>query len=544
MNFRLYESVDKVSLLSRNNTIEVYLHKFSDAFTDEGIKKIVINILKTNICIFSLNTANSLFDDIYDLIINDCSYDKIIETLTEKNVLFFSLFIHGINCGKKAYNLLKNINSCDEIYFNCSKDNLLDTLYLCEKINVPIVINGANISLEDYQKILDNYDFDKLRDKEIVVHYQEYGGDIDINTLYNTSCQINYITKKIKKYNLSPLERIMIVYDIAKNNFYQKEDRRENYLVSRTLDNVLKSNYIVCVGYVAIVNAMLKNLDINATPIICETKKDKHCRSMIYLNDSKYKVNGTYILDPTWDSKKNKDQDNVDKYNYFLLPIEIAEKTATTKILPILKLSLNDLIKLESTDDYLECDIQQKAEKNFEMQYYLKLMFLLVNNDNYDKFIENLCFYEFLSNEDKSSLKEIYEDVFKKYKIKDIDIDIFIRALYNVKKIEYYLSNDIVPKECSSRLEIPVVNNINILSIKNATTARYCSTKFFDSAKGGLYSFICYLGYEEYLNDYISSNIGKIVSLNTDNGIKRDMLNMQLLKVLKKEKSKKEIDNK
>jgi len=42
--------------------------------------------------------------------------------------------------------------------------------------------------------------------------------------------------------------------------------------------NYTSAMYIVCVGYIAIVNAMLKNLNINARTIICKTKKEKHCR--------------------------------------------------------------------------------------------------------------------------------------------------------------------------------------------------------------------------------------------------------------------------
>ena len=40
-----------------------------------------------------------------------------------------------------------------------------------------------------------------------------------------------------------------------------------------------------------------------------------------------------------------------------------------------------------------------------------------------------------------------------------------------------------------------------------------------------------------------SSNINKVMNLDTNDGIKRDMLNMRLLKTLKREKVRKEIDN-
>ena len=543
MIFKLYESTKKSSVRKINDTVEIYLNKFSDAFTEEGIRKIVVDTIKTNTCIFSLSSNSILLNDIYDAVIYDYSYDKIIEILTKNNVIFFSLFIHGINYGKKAYKLMKDINSCKEIYFNCNKDNLLDVLYLCEKIDIPVIIVGTSISLEEYQKILDGYDLNRITNNSVFVHYQEYGGDIDINTLYDTSCQINYITKKIKKYNLSPLERVLLVYDIVKNNSYHKEGNNENYLISRTLDNVLNSDYIVCAGYIAIINAMLKNLNINAIPIICKTKKEKHCRSIIYLVDKKYNIDGIYALDPTWDSKRNDTENIIDKYNYFLMPLEIAEKTATTELMPIINMSISDLVALDSELADSKYITEEKALDRIRRQYYLKMIFSLTGNNDYDAFAESICFYEFLNDNDKEKITLLYNDILKRCKASDINIDVFIRALYNTKKIEYYLSEDKLPEEYSSRLDLPSTDSINILDIKNSALARYCKIKALDNTKGDLYSFICYLQYEEHLNRYISSNVGRMVSPDTDNGIKRDMLNMKLLKTLKREKVKKEIDN-
>ena len=129
MIFKLYESTKKSSVRKINDTVEIYLNKFSDAFTEEGIRKIVVDTIKTNTCIFSLSSNSILLNDIYDAVIYDYSYDKIIEILTKNNVIFFSLFIHGINYGKKAYKLMKDINSCKEIYFNCNKDSRYNRWY-------------------------------------------------------------------------------------------------------------------------------------------------------------------------------------------------------------------------------------------------------------------------------------------------------------------------------------------------------------------------------------------------------------------------------
>lgn len=544
MIFYLYENTEKTSVEKINDTVKVYTNSFSDLFNDDGIKKIVLNSIKANTCMLSLGVSSYFLEDIYEAIVNNYNYDKIIEMLNRNGIIFFSLCIYIINYGKKVYNLIKDINKCQEIHFNCDSSNLLNTLYLCEKINVPAIIEGVNISLEDYQKILDGYDFNRLKGREIAIHYQDYGSNIDINTLYDTSCQINYITKRIKKYNLSPLERVMLVYDIVKNNYYHKEDQRENYLISRTLDNVLNSGYIVCVGYVAIINAMLKNLDINVISMICETKRDRHCRSMIYLKDAKYNIDGVYVLDPTWDSKKNNGHENIDKYNYFLLPLHLAERTAHSDFSSVVNLSLGDLKSIEAECMYSDGnDMEETIKKSSKMRYCLKLLFELVNNNHYDEFIEGICFYDFLSEEELKKLENIYRNVFSKCNINDIDVDTFLRLIYKIKKIEYYMYGDKKLEQYSSRLDFPDTTDISILDIKRSTLNRYCKVKVLENVRNDMFGILAYLKYEDELNAYITSMVGTIISKSDKIGIKRDILNMKLLKILKNEKVKKEIDN-
>lgn len=540
MIFKLYESKEKSKAKRFQDTIEVYLSKFSDLFTDDGIRRIVID----SMTLFLFSNNDNLLSGMYEAVVNNYDYNKIIEILYKNDVIFFSLAMQAINYGKRTYNLIKNIDKCKEIHFSCNKDNLLEVLSLCEKINVPVIIDGTSISLEEYQKILEGYDLSKIDSKNIFIHYQEYGEDIDINTLYDTSCQVNYITNKIKKYNLSPLEKVIMVYDIVKNNFYHKEGENENYLISRSLDNVLNSDYIVCVGYIAIINAMLKNLGINAKMIFCQSKSGKHCRSIIYLVDKKYNIDGVYALDPTWDSKRSDAKDKIDKYNYFLLPLEIAERTALTELMSVVNMSLSDVVLLENDFDDSPCTNEEKMIKRIKMQYYLEMLFLLTGNDNYEDFVQSICVYDFLSNKDKEKLKHTYNGMVDKCKTEDIDVDSFIMALYNTKKIEYYLSEDKLPEECSSRLELPSTDSIDISNIKNSIFVRYCKVeKLKKTSKDDLENLICYLLYEDDLNMHLSSSTENIISSGTNDSIKRDMLNMRLLKTLKREKVRKEIDN-
>lgn len=207
-------------------------------------------------------------------------------------------------------------------------------------------------------------------------------------------------------------------------------------------------------------------------------------------------------------------------------------------------MSLSDLVLLENDFEDSLCTNEEKVIKKIKMQYYLEMLFLLIGNDDYENFIQNICVYDFLSNEDKKKIKYTYDDMINKCMVNDINVETFIKALYNTKKIEYYLNDDKLPEECSSRLELPSTDSIDISGIKDSALTRYYKIEKLKKAKKNDFeSLVCYLLYEEHLNEYLSSNIGKIISSSTNDGIKRDMLNMRLLKTLKREKVRKEIDN-
>ena len=129
-------------------------------------------------------------------------------------------------------------------------------------------------------------------------HIEEYKKTIDA---------IDEIVKTIRKHNLSPLEEIMYAYDLVREKVYTRELDTESDRISRDLSSVLFGDKIVCAGYVAIFNSVLKNLGISVMDyklIKKENNKKGHVRSLIYVKDKKYHVNGVFMFDPTWDSKK------------------------------------------------------------------------------------------------------------------------------------------------------------------------------------------------------------------------------------------------
>lgn len=508
----------------------IMTEEVEDVFSEEGIKKVIYKNLKNDSFISIFNIPDQLFNKIYEYIIKDASNIDIQKLLIEEQLPLFSVMLNIININKKHYKTLKNINNADKIIFECDANDFVTILQLCEKINAPVIIKGSTISLEEYYNILNNYDINKLSNKDIKIYYQEYNTPITIEELYNISTQINYITKKIKKYNLSPLEQIFLVFDIVKNNIYTKSNNSEDISISRTLNNVLNSDYIVCAGYVAIINAILKSLGHSNQVLLCNNKK--HCRTMVYLKDNKYNIDGVYVFDPTFDKKKNEEDNYINNYEYFALPYEVANMTSNTPVFNILELSL-----LSLKDIYIDSMQDEKINKNTEIYNNIKNLFQLVGNTKYEYFIEKLPLYDRLSSDNQKELEIIYQEVKSKYMVSDIEINTFISALYKARSIEYYISEE-EQKKYSSRISLPKVDEINTPEIKMAVIKRYCKIERLLNIddNNGIKILLSRL-YKEDLEDYLDNNLNSVISSSINEEIDRNILNMRLLKVLKKVKN-------
>lgn len=509
------------------SVLEITTENISDIFSSDGRKKIIYDNIKNNNYMSMFSIPDDLFNKLFNCVINDVSNNDIINLLIEDNLPLFSIMLSIINNNKKYYKALNDINNAKKIYFDCDTNNFINVLKLCENINTPIIIEGTKISLEEYYMILSNYDTSRLSNKNIKIYYQSYNTPIDIEVLYNISMQINYIVKKIKKYNLSALEQIMLVFDIVKNNVYFEEKEDEDFNLSRTLDNVLNSNYIVCAGYVAIINAIVKALGYNTEVLLCNNKK--HCRTAIYVEDDKYNIDGVYVFDPTFDNKSNDNNSYINNYEYFALPYNIANITSRSDYFDILDMSLIDIKNI-----YNNSISTGEINKSIEIYNSFKKLFLLPKDNRYEYFMEGLSCYDMLSFKEQEKLNNIYLELLSKYKTQDIDINSFIRALYKVRRIEYYLSCD-KDNNYSSKINMPMVDKISITGIKRATIKRYYSiarTMNKDNKE-----YLSDLGMQFYkvgLEDYLDNNLVREIECSINEVVDRDILNMRLLKSLKK----------
>lgn len=173
---------------------------------------------------------------------------------------------------------------------------------------------GKMISLREKFKGLENNIYLKTNNNSEVIKFSDY---------CKTVILLDEIVKNVKKLDLSPMEEIMLVYDIVRDREYVSEDENESESISRDLTSVLFGDKIVCLGYANIMQAILKRLGYNSTINYLNEVNDAtrgHARCSVYVKDPKYNIEGAYFFDPTFDCKK-KNENFLNSYKYFALSL-------------------------------------------------------------------------------------------------------------------------------------------------------------------------------------------------------------------------------
>ena len=216
----------------------------------------------------------------------------------------------------------------DNFYFNdVDKDELFSFLRKYTDLKDKNIIypeildlNRKSISLaEELQKEFPNIMFRVYGNTE----YQK------VNNMKEAYKVIDDMIREIEQFDYSPLEKALHAYDLVRNREYILDkddyDHPEN---SRDLVSVLNSDSIVCVGFANIYAKLLLELGIRANQYIINSKEDYgsgHARVIAYIKDDKYRKEGVYVFDPTWDCK-DKDNSFLNGYRYFAKSIGYSER--------------------------------------------------------------------------------------------------------------------------------------------------------------------------------------------------------------------------
>ena len=399
-------------------------------------EELIIDMIKSNQIINSFNPPVRIMNLIINCALGKENTDVLKEVLIDSGIPILSLILSVAIGYNQKYNYLKEIEKVKEVFIFCNENNFTDALNISKRFNAKVIISAQKISLISYKKLIEDFGVENINEFNVYIDYQKNNSPILISMVYKISCIINAVVEEINSYDLSPLEKIMFVYDRVKYRLY--EDDLDDINSSRDLDKVLNGDKIVCAGYSNLFTAVLTSLGINSIPVI--DLNIKHQRSLAYIKDAKYNIDGVYAFDPTWDKRKNKDDINyIDRYDYFLMPLVRSMNSCYCEISELLELDKETILKIIDGKD---------MDSALKVLDRLNILFTLVDA----KYISDDKYYVV------EEIAKQYDQVIGKYYSNEISFEDFINLLYRVRVVESTSG---------------MINNINKDNIRETSIKRY-----------------------------------------------------------------------
>lgn len=399
-------------------------------------EELIIDMIKSNQIINSFNPPVRIMNLIINCALGKENTNVLKEVLIDNGIPILSLILSVAIGYNQKYNYLKEIEKVKEVFIFCNENNFTDALNISKRFNAKVIISAQKISLISYKKLIEDFGVENINEFNVYIDYQKNNSPILISMVYKISCIINAVVEEINSYDLSPLEKIMFVYDRVKYRLY--EDDLDDINSSRDLDKVLNGDKIVCAGYSNLFTAVLTSLGINSIPVI--DLNIKHQRSLAYIKDAKYNIDGVYAFDPTWDKRKNKDDINyIDRYDYFLMPLVRSMNSCYCEISELLELDKETILKIIDGKD---------MDSALKVLDRLNILFTLVDA----KYIPDDKYYVV------EEIAKQYDQVIGKYYSSEISFEDFINLLYSVRVVESTSG---------------MINNINKDNIRETSIKRY-----------------------------------------------------------------------
>lgn len=399
-------------------------------------EELIIDMIKSNQIISSFNPPVRIMNLIINCALGKENTNVLKEVLIDNGIPILSLILSVAIGYNQKYNYLKEIEKVKEVFIFCNENNFTDALNISKRFNAKVIISAQKISLISYKKLIEDFGVENINEFNVYIDYQKNNSPILISIVYKISCIINAVVEEINSYDLSPLEKIMFVYDRVKYRLY--EDDLDDINSSRDLDKVLNGDKIVCAGYSNLFTAVLTSLGINSIPVI--DLNIKHQRSLAYIKDAKYNIDGVYAFDPTWDKRKSKDDINyIDRYDYFLMPLVRSMNSCYCEISELLELDKETILKIIDGKD---------MDSALKVLDRLNILFTLVDA----KYIPDDKYYVV------EEIAKQYDQVIDKYYSSEISFEDFINLLYSVRVVESTSG---------------MINNINKDNIRETSIKRY-----------------------------------------------------------------------
>lgn len=353
-------------------------------------------------------------------------------------------------------NLLDYLTKAEYVEFVFDTERILEYLNNNPILKTKKIVLNQNIELNEssikeieskYKEYTESLYF-KLPENDEYISFEEYK---------NTVKALKQITDEIKQFDFSPFEQVMYAYDLVRNRVYNMESQKDNKSLSRDLSSSLLGDKIVCLGYSRIFNAILEQLNIDCREVILIALQTGHARNEVYIKDEKYNIDGVYYFDTTWDSRRKDDYNKyLYSYRYFAKTRmefdEIDNKRYKNQDFPFYTPEISEELKREYDENGLKNQMYSPLIKSVNYiskritgKYLIKPITLVPSSP----------FYKELDIE--KSIKEL--DKLVTYFDKPIPADTFIKALYNIRKQQYYMNPEKYPFSLNDFYKTVIISN-------------------------------------------------------------------------------------
>ena len=266
---------------------------------------------------------------------NENAYKEFLKNKTVQRILYIE---DNADAKKYIKNNLTEFNLLIEQTIPIYEINSLDDILETENV----ILDISNLSWQDKLYVINilatnkTYFKDKYTLNEILILN-------DIQCMYMI---IEDLVKPLK--DKSPLEQLYSIYALLKERPYYN-DNNEDINTTRSLNQILYTNPIVCAGYTNFFCAMCDALTLSVDYLHWEKNNSSHVDNICYVNDSKYDIIGIFAMDITFDAETNGIQ-------HFLYPMdmETLEKTFNSYKKDELNLYYSLLAKYNTYLDYID----------------------------------------------------------------------------------------------------------------------------------------------------------------------------------------------
>lgn len=440
-----------------------------------------------------------------------------------------------INEIEEGYNYLLNNfdNLLDEIDFFSfnNENNIMDFVNMNSFLRDRKIVISKNINITDFERIQELTN----KYKELNAYVKLIGNEdyVSLEECKKTLNCIKNIGEGIKSLNLSQFETIIYVYDIVRDRCYKFEEENERYTKSRDLSKVIFGDAIVCKGYSELFSAFLNYIGIETRVTFLELKnKDEgHARNEIKINDPKYDINGLYYFDTTFDSKRE-DMEEVYSYKFLAKTRDEMEELENYQFM------YNESSKYNKNmiNEFIELYKNNEAgifEKNYieNIKNYMRTFNYISRATTGNSFVSDyLLKHIILHSLDDLELENIKSELTKILKDfnKPIPAEVYISAINEVRKKEYYINPDKYPYSIYDLYKILIYSNWEFASHHYSARERLFMAIFDDVPEIDNSKDIRKIKERDFLN-FITYELGN----------PKDIYGVQLTKILSKELERK-----